>query len=461
MDGQSRRMSSWFRSRPQTTRKQRTLQKLREQRQPNFTGFTPSKAYIISGHGSEGTGVFRVPKDVVVVVKMQPHKTMIAKMAETLSEKVICSPEIYKDPLAHMDIVIKELGDVAVYREGDLCPNFQYSLWRDDSSKRSSTSTTVDSKSGLLDIDTQECSSGIEIEETTFNYSNDSIQNIDIQEKILDIFEDSVLPRPGVLASSFSGRFDTFGNWYHYYRDYLFSTTQAKLAENSPGVYYNFVCRSSKLSKQNAVNYVSQKLTEQEQKTLLEEIQTNPQMKALIQQYMNTNNSNEAERIRAEIGNATRSLTREKLGLSDTPYGERFLTKELAYSNFASAPLRNKKKVLLNRIAEAETIRKRAQYYAQHPENVEMHRLAKQANITRRLEKEAKLKGIWNRMAETAARKQQEKPKWYQFWRGKTIKQVRPLNTSVTPTSVKNWSIQSPKKPWYKFWGGKTRRRRT
>ena len=459
MDGQSRRMSSWFRSRPQTTRKQRNLQKLREQRQPNFTGFTPSKAYIISGHGSEGTGVFRVPKDVVVVVKMQPHKTMIAKMAETLSEKVICSPEIYKDPLAHMDIVIKELGDVAVYREGDMCPNFQYSLWRDDSSKRSNVSTTIHSKSGLLDIDEQQCPSGLEIEETIFT-ADDSIQNIDIQEKILDIFKNSVIPRTQSLISSFSGRFKAFSDWYEYYDSYLFSTTQAKLVANSPGVYYNFVCRSSKLSKQNAVNYVSQKLTEQEQKTLLEEIQTNPQMKALIQQYMNTNNSNEAERITAEIGNATRSLTREKLGLSATPLGERFLTKESAYSTFASAPLRNKKKVLLNRIAEAETIRKRAQYYAQHPENVERHRLAKQANITRRLEKEAKLKRIWNRMAETAARKQQEKPKWYQFWRGKTIKQVRPLNTSVTPTSVKNWSIQSPKKPWYKFWGGKTRRRR-
>ena len=442
---------SWF----GTTRKQKqqALQQLRQQKQPIFSGFAPSKAYIISGHGNEGTGTFRVPKDVIIIAKMQPHKTMLSTMAEKLSAKVICKPEIYRDPLAHMDVVIQELGDVAVYREGDLCPNFQYSLWRDDSSKRSTESTTVSSKSGLLDIDTLLCGSGIQTAETTFDYEKDSIHELDIQQEILNIFKESILPTQQALISSFSsGRLETFRDWYLYYRDYLFSTTQEKLAKN-PGVYYNFVCRYSKLSSSNAVNYTSKKVTNEEQQRMFQQIQSNPQMKELIQEYIQANDEAEQNRLKGEIGDLTRSLTSEYLGFSETPLGQQFLTKESAYSNFASASMKNKKKVLLNRIAEAETIRKRAQYYAQHPENVEGHRLAREANVARQRNREAILKPLWNRMAE-----KQSKPKWYQFWKRKTMKQVRPSNIPAAP--VQNWKPQPVKKPWYKFWGGKTRRRR-
>lgn len=436
---------SWFRPRTTRKQKQQALQQLRQQQSPIFSGFTPSKAYLISGHGNEGTGFFRVPKDVIVVAKMQAHKVMLSTMAEKLSANVICKPEIFKDPLAHMDSVIKELGDVAVYREGDLCPNFQYSLWSDDSTKRNNKTTTVNNKSGLLDIDTLQCGSGIQTTETTFNYNEDSIHDINIQEEILNIFKESIVPTKQALISSFSsGRLQTFRDWYFYYREYLFSTTQEKLAK-TPGVYYNFVCRYSKLSAVNAVNYTSKKISNEEQQHIFQQIQTNPRLQELIQQYTIANDQDELNRLKTEIGDLTRSLTSDYLGLSETPVGSKYVTKESAYSNFASAPLRNKKKALLNRIAEAETIRKRTMYYAQHPENVEGHRLAKEANMVRRVEREARLKPLWNRMAET-----QSKPKWYQFWKGKTMKQVRPLNMPAEPL----------KKPWYKFWGGKTRRNR-
>lgn len=447
---------SWFGLRNTRKQKQQAIQQLRQQKQPIFSGFAPSKAYIISGHGNEGTGTFRVPKDVIIIAKMQPHKTMLSTMAEKLSAKVICKPEIYKDPLAYMDIVIQELGDLAVYREGDLCPNFQYSLWSDDSTKRNNKTTTVINKSGLLDIDTLQCGSGIQIVETTFNYDEDTIHKLDIQEQILNIFKESILPTQQALISSFSsGRLQTFRDWYVYYRDYLFSTTQEKLAKN-PGVYYNFVCRYSKISASNAVNYTKKKISNEEQQHIFQQIQTNPRLQELIQQYTIANDQDELNRLKTEIGDLTRSLTSDYLGLSETPVGSKYLTKESAYSNFASAPLRNKKKALLNRIAEAETIRKRAMYYAQHPENVEGHRLAKEANMVRRVKREARLKPLWNRMAE-----KQSKPKWYQFWKGKTMKQVRPLDTSTTTKSAQNWVAPQPaKKPWYKFWGGRTRRNR-
>ena len=91
------------------------------------------KAYILGGHGDErhgnehGNEIFTVPPGCIIVVKTYAGSTI---QAYSFLEKGLCSltPTILKDPITHYDDLERILGSLAIYRAGDICPQFHYSL---------------------------------------------------------------------------------------------------------------------------------------------------------------------------------------------------------------------------------------------------------------------------------------------------------------------------------------------
>ena len=89
-----------------------------------------TKAYYISGHGSEGEDSFIVPEGCMIVVK-QEHGNMgytetvdrdnlELNILKRLPLKVLQQPDVYIEEL------INSVGPVSIFKPGDVCPNFEY-----------------------------------------------------------------------------------------------------------------------------------------------------------------------------------------------------------------------------------------------------------------------------------------------------------------------------------------------
>ena len=105
------------------------LAKLRAQK-PTPIEFTSSQAYIIMGHGKDSDRMIKVPDNCMVIVKYRPgelgHALNVLPLWNTVGAPE--NVEIYRDPLHHIPEVINQLGDVLIYKPGDMCPNFTYSF---------------------------------------------------------------------------------------------------------------------------------------------------------------------------------------------------------------------------------------------------------------------------------------------------------------------------------------------
>jgi len=93
------------------------------------------KAYLIRAHGAEGTGVCEVPEGCFLVVKKQAGE---GSLFPRWDEFFNCSNEnlnIYLNPIeniAELENMLRTDFDVnkslAIYRPGQKCPNFTYTL---------------------------------------------------------------------------------------------------------------------------------------------------------------------------------------------------------------------------------------------------------------------------------------------------------------------------------------------
>jgi hypothetical protein len=93
--------------------------------------------YYIAGHGGEGDpdGKIVLPAGCTVIARAKPGQFSISKAVMEGAKKIFCEvSDVYMQPLENMKKVVNAFGSVAVYRPGDLCPNFKFKLlvthWR-------------------------------------------------------------------------------------------------------------------------------------------------------------------------------------------------------------------------------------------------------------------------------------------------------------------------------------------
>ena len=260
--------------------------------------FVPSDSYIIMGHGKEpefrpvrneiiqhkvkatiptiGTiinddfvdndSVFIVPENCMVVVKSRPGEIAYLDTVVPLVNKVgdVSKQELFRSPLSNTKQLIKELGSVIVYKPGDKCPNYLYSLY----SPGDIMQETYMSHLGLLKTPLQ----------TPFESKkyNDVINQDDtpVSDFINTIYKESVYPTAEqtlqiLLKSHNNSMRGTNENgrpmitsdipWTDMGgMEKFFSITQKELLQigeggvaKRPGVYYNFVCRENKEIQHN------------------------------------------------------------------------------------------------------------------------------------------------------------------------------------------------------------------
>ena len=260
--------------------------------------FVPSDAYIIMGHGKEpefrqvrneiaqrkvkariptiGTilnddfadndSAFIVPDNCMVVVKARPGEIIYLDTVVPLVNKVgnISNQELFRNPLSNTKELITELGSVIVYKPGDKCPNYLYSLYSPDDILGYSYISHL----GLLKTPLE---TPVEHKE----YDDDINQDhTPITKYINTLYKESVYPTTeqvlqillkthnnSIKGTKDEGRIMTTSDipWTDVNNMVnFFSITQKQLLQigedgvaKRPGVYYNFVCRENKDIKHN------------------------------------------------------------------------------------------------------------------------------------------------------------------------------------------------------------------
>jgi hypothetical protein len=260
--------------------------------------FVPSDAYIIMGHGKEpefrpvkneiiqhkvkatiptiGTiinddfidndSAFIVPDNCMVVVKSRPGEIAYLDTVVKLVNKVgdISKQELFRNPLSNTKQLIKELGSVIIYKPGDKCPNYIYSLYSPDDILGESYISHL----GLL-------KTPLIIPFENKKYDDDINQDdTPITKYINTIYKQSVYPTTeqvlqillkthnnSIKGTNEEGRIMTTSDipWTDANNMVnFFSITQKELLQigeggvaKRQGVYYNFVCRENKDIKHN------------------------------------------------------------------------------------------------------------------------------------------------------------------------------------------------------------------
>ena len=255
--------------------------------------FVPSDTYIVMGHGKEpdvtleeehdfvpcackikakdvsiGTrsnnglmdvdSFFIVPTNCVIVVRAKPGEVSHSSVINPLLNMIGASEnqELYKNPLANTKELINQLGTVSIFKPGDKCPNYQYTLF---SQRAELESHNLSSHYGLLKTPLKKPIDVIE-----HNNRNRIIPVID------EIYGESIFPKKETVnnlilrnilkrepTSTETTTFrellktdrDDCGKFIDYLKQF-FRVTQKQLLKigddgvaKRPGVYYNFVCR--------------------------------------------------------------------------------------------------------------------------------------------------------------------------------------------------------------------------
>ena len=240
----------------------------------NSVKFIPSKAYLMTGHGiSVKTNVeptFIVPANTIIVVKALRGELMTAYMDDhpTLRsfKSIICNldKKIVKDPLSYPGELIQRFGDLAVYKPGDRCPDFEYSLAH--CFKTQPADPTYGScrnmGSGVLDLDKiSDCT--LDFYESLNDGPTKTIE--EIRQFVATMFKNSAYPTSAEVLKEMNDKFmnkichsiekkdgkiqlktaeEKNSDILEALKETLLKTTQEKLCKKlGPGVYYHSICR--------------------------------------------------------------------------------------------------------------------------------------------------------------------------------------------------------------------------
>ena len=227
------------------------------------------KAYLIGGHGSEGRGTFIVPPGCIIVVKA---KTGYATAMYDRDKGFLkLSPEVLNDPITNYPLLHKTFGSLAIYKPGDRCPNYSYTLVSYTKNSNKKVSGLYSFGSGLIDTDRM-------ISDKNYLQTRNQWKNLSDYETLSKqmnsnnkaYFEKMYQYSAYPTSSEVSNVIDQLGERGITTADDIVNTlineyriTQQGLCSMFKGVYYNFACRvtsnSSKLGISN-VSYLSNTL---------------------------------------------------------------------------------------------------------------------------------------------------------------------------------------------------------
>ena len=246
-----------------TFQKAEKLEKLRNQKEPAPVKFSPSKAYIIRGHGNEGNDTFIVPKDCIIVVKGHPAESRLTRIVrQDLQRLCGLSAVILKDPIKYQNEIVKAVGSVLIFTEGMTCPNYQYGLlskWTPQMNDPSKNNDYIQLGriSGVIDVDTRMMCKN-DPEEKLKVYNKGWIVNDELRNDLIEMYNGSVHPTQKDIESIIKslGPSATLNDFLE---DSTFRKStdmdQLTLLETDrnnnagrPGVYYNLVCRATEKS---------------------------------------------------------------------------------------------------------------------------------------------------------------------------------------------------------------------
>jgi len=213
----------------------------------------PSMAYVIMGHGEELPEMKIVPKGCILVVKV--HSGELSYNTHELFTKIFNgNGSDYLDPVSNYSKILNNLdiGNFAIYREGDTYPDFNYhllSMWENHRQGR------------VYDLS----DSGIEKYPFTKrivklnSYYNDLPYEIPVKDIIKNLYTTSIYPNIesidgmlNIIDTDASKLSDYINNpLFEVYKTIKQSELFNKAERRDgfePGVFYNFICRATKLS---------------------------------------------------------------------------------------------------------------------------------------------------------------------------------------------------------------------
>jgi hypothetical protein len=220
---------------------------------------TLTNAYWLSGHGNEPNDgrTFKVPAGCTIVVKAAPGEITYSS-AHYFQKACGMNKQKIKDPLNNINYIIQKFKSVVIYKAGDDCPLFGYSLLACYPTPGESTNYfnyCNNMGSGVLNID----NNNNDYCNTSFQTRLENVQTktSDIIMYIINLYKNSVFPTSLQIKNDISNLTipEDSAEWIaltplekqnwilNKIRDYTFDTNQEFLCNNYPGVYYNFICR--------------------------------------------------------------------------------------------------------------------------------------------------------------------------------------------------------------------------
>jgi len=203
---------------------------------------------------------FIVPDNCLIVVKGRPGEDAYGLAISPLLNKIghVDNQTLYRDPLSNTKELVEQLGPVSIYRPGDRCPNFEYSLLFSNKDI-GPTSQGMISQLGLLKTPLQKAIGIIRykpkyniIETVNHLYGESLLPKSSTANRLIlkDILRRNPSEKEPTTFQDLIDYNEAGSGLYMYYLNNRFTITQKellKIDENGvarrPGVYYNFVCR--------------------------------------------------------------------------------------------------------------------------------------------------------------------------------------------------------------------------
>jgi hypothetical protein len=236
------------------------------------------KAYIIGGHGSEGEDskipTFIVPKGCMIVVKNQCGSYGLAYQKHQRGIASL-SPAILKDPIGNYTTIANAIGDYAIYKEGQVCPNFSYTLlgcYPDEQTGKYTGCNSIGS--GLIDVDRLYEDNDL-IAHMRKNGRNRQMENRnafkafnsippkdEFYHYIAQLYKNSVFPTTSQIEKlmdaakkDYQTKYSGVDRIIKTLDSKLRGTTQNGMCNKFKGIYYNLVCRAVKRHDNLRISY--------------------------------------------------------------------------------------------------------------------------------------------------------------------------------------------------------------
>ena len=200
----------------------------------------PKDAYVIGGHGEEKDGYFIVPRDSIIVAKVQSGQfATLLDYNRYLQNLSRMNKDVLCNPLENINQIIDAFGSVAIFEPGDHCPNFYYSLLMCHRSIKACNP----SESGIIPVDEIITHPERYADESHMSYENKKTIE-DKKDFLMQLYHASVWPMQHIIRqildqqpsdSTMEQLITLIDNTYRVY--------QSDLSKSNPGVYYMFVCR--------------------------------------------------------------------------------------------------------------------------------------------------------------------------------------------------------------------------